>query len=106
VAAEARAWDSQGVREVRRLRWEQLVGKLLAALPAAEKAAAAKAAPWKVAVAARMRQISDVPNAWLAEQLGMGSGFYVSKHIGRLRRERRHPAAPLLAELAKVKGTA
>jgi hypothetical protein len=106
VAAEARAWDSQGVREVRRLRWEQLVGKLLAALPAAEKAAAAKAAPWKVAVAARMRQISDAPNAWLAEQLGMGSGFYVSKHIGRLRRERRHPAAPLLAELAKVKGTA
>ena len=106
VAAEARAWESQGVREVRRLRWEQLLGRLLAALPAAEKTAAAKAAPWKVSVAARMRQISDAPNGWLAEQLGMGSGFYVSKHTGRLRREPRHPAASLLAELTKVKGTA
>ena len=106
VAAEARAWESQGVREVRRLRWEQLLGRLLAALPAAEKTAAAKAAPRKVAVAARMRQISDAPNGWLAEQLGMGSGFYVSKHTGRLRREPRHPAASLLAELTKVKGTA
>ena len=106
VAAEARAWESQGVREVRRLRWEQLLEKLLAALPADEKVAAAKAAPWKVAVAARMRQLSDVPNAWLAEQLGMGSGFYVSKHTGRLARERCHPAAPLLTRLARVKGTA
>ena len=106
VAAEARAWESQGVREVRRLRWEQRLAELLAALPETEKRATAKAAPWKVAVAARMRQISDVPNAWLAEQLRMGSGFYVSKHTGRLRRETRHPAAPLLDQLAKVKGTA
>ena len=106
VAAEARAWDSQGVREVRRLRWEQRLAALLAAVPMAEKIATAKAAPWKVAVAARMRQISDVPNAWLAEQLGMGSGFYVSKHTGRLRRDGRHPAAAILARLAKVNDTA
>jgi hypothetical protein len=106
VAAEARTWKGQGVREVRRLRWEQQLNQLLAALPVADRTGQAKSAPWKVAVAARLRQISDAPNAWLAEKLAMGSGSYVSKHTGRLRREPRHPAAALLARLEKAKGKA
>ncbi len=106
VAVEARAWESQGVREVRRLCWERLANEMVAALPDAVKVATAKSAPWKVAVAARLRQISDAPNGWLAERLDMGSGIYVSKHLGRLRRDADHPAAPLLARLAKAKGKA
>ena len=26
-------------------------------------------------------------NGWLADQLGMGSGFYLSKHVGLARRK-------------------
>jgi hypothetical protein len=52
-----------------------------------------------VAAAAFLKQTTQASDAWLAEQLGMGSGFYVSKHLGRLRGERRHPTASLLAAL-------
>ena len=106
MAADARAWDSEGVRELRRLRWSGQLAELQGRLPAKALAAPGKSAPWKVALAARLREVSAVPNGWLAEALGMGSGAYVSKHVGRLRREPRHPAAPLLADLRKVKSKA
>ena len=106
VAETVRAWESQGVREVRALHWQQTFDELLAALPANARTVPAKSAPWKVAVATRMKQISDAPNAWIAEKLQMGSGFYVSKHSGRLRNDPAHPAVPLLRKLNKVKGTA
>ena len=106
VAETARAWESLGVREVRALRWQQTLDELLAALPDKAKLDEAKSAPWKVAVATRMKQTSDVPNAWLADKLGMGSGFSVSKHAGRMRKEPDHPARQHLPKLDKVKGTA
>jgi len=73
-------------------------------LPPASKSDASKSAAWKVAVAARMRAACDVQNDWLAEELEMGSGIYVSKHIGLLRRNADHPARPLLRRLERVKG--
>ena len=94
------------MREVRALRWQQTLDELLAALAAKAKLDEAKSASWKVAVATRMKQTTDVANAWLADKLGMGSGFYVSKHAGRLRKEPDHPARQHLPKLEKVKGTA
>jgi hypothetical protein len=44
-------------------------------------------APWKVATAVKMKATTDVTNSWLAEQLDMGSGIYVSKHVGLWRKK-------------------
>lgn len=64
-----------------------------------------KSAPWKVALAFHMKQHTSVSNGWLAEQLGMGSGVYVSKHVG-LARGAGHPAQKLIPIFKKVKGKA
>ena len=62
-----------------------------------------KSARWKVAVAWVMKQHTSVSNGRLAEQLGMGSGVYVSKHVG-LARAAGHPVEDLISKLKKVKG--
>lgn len=105
AAVDLRAWDSLGAQEFRRLEWEMLLGKALAAIPDAERAARpGKSAAWKIAVAGWMKDSSNVTNGWLAERLGMGSGAYVSKHVG-LAKAGRHPAAGLWAKrLRRVKG--
>ncbi len=46
-----------------------------------------KSAPWKVQLAMQMKDLTDAPNGWLATELGMGSGVYVSKHIGITRKK-------------------
>jgi putative transposase len=55
-----------------------------------------------VAIAAYLKRTLGVPNAWLAEALEMGSGFYVSKHVG-LTRGPDHPVQELMKRL-EVKG--
>ena len=100
VATEARAWESQGMWEVRALRWQQQLEDFLSAVPKSAQAVGSKSAPWKVAVAARMRQISDAPNHWLAAKLGMGTGIYVSKHVGLMRRDPKHLAHSFMKSLA------
>ena len=50
-----------------------------------------------------MKQYTSVSNGWLAEQLGMGSGVYLSKHVG-LARAAGHPAEDLIRKLEKVNG--
>jgi hypothetical protein len=59
-----------------------------------------------VAVAAHLKATTDVPNGWLAEQLDMGSPFYVSKQAGLLRRNPDGEAQKWLKRLGKVKGKA
>lgn len=86
VAADAKAWEGEGAREVKETRWRKALHAALAALPAEAKSDHRKSAPWKVAIAARLKATTDVPNGWLAEQLDMSSGFYVSKHVGLFRR--------------------
>jgi REP element-mobilizing transposase RayT len=106
VATTVRAWESEGVREVRAARWSQALTQALARLPGKARRTSTKSAAWKVAVAAHMKATTDVPNGWLAEQLGMGSPFYVSKHVGCLRRQPNGDAARWLGRLRKVKGKA
>jgi REP element-mobilizing transposase RayT len=92
VAAVTRAWESEGVREIREAQWQAVLASLRQQIPAELMANRRKSAPWKVQLAQQMKAVTDASNGWLAAQLDMGSGFYVSKHIGLARR--------------KVKGTA
>lgn len=87
VAAETRAWESQGVKEVREARWQTALDRLLKLVSAEHRKDRRKSAPWKVQAALEMKAETDVSNAWLAERLDMGTGFYVSKHVGLARRK-------------------
>jgi putative transposase len=107
VAAEARAWESAGVKEVREARWQEALAAAVARLPAQLREARAKSAPWKVAVAAHLKATTDVSNRWLADKLDMGSPFYVSKHVGLLLRQPGPTAAwQWLDHLGKAKDKA
>lgn len=101
VAAEARAWESSGVHEIRAARWQAALDAALARIPQPERTATHKSAPWKVALAAHLRATTDVPNGWLAEQLGMGSPIYVSKHTGLLRKATDGEASGLFLRLQR-----
>ena len=87
VAALTRAWESDGVKEVREAQWLATLDRLRQQVPAEEVRDRRKSAPWKVQLALQMKDATDASNAWLASQLGMGSGFYVSKHIGLARKK-------------------
>ena len=88
VAADARAWERQGAREIRELAWAALLQRCLRALGKSETAAQGerKGAPWKAAVALRLKETTQVSNRWLSEQLHLGRPEAVSVHLGRLRR--------------------
>jgi putative transposase len=106
LAAEARAWEGGGAREIRAIRWQAALDAALKRIPAAVRTTTHKSAPWKVAVAAHLRATTDVPNAWLADELGMGSPLYVSKHVGLLRRAKDGEARELLVRLSPKEKTA
>jgi len=102
VTATARAWAKMGAREIRESHWEALLADGLSqlGLAASEAEPARKSAPWKIALAAWMKQKSQVTNRWLSDRLRMGTPVAVSHHVGRLRRHG-GPAAALLAALEK-----
>jgi len=87
IAADTRAWESTGVREIREAQWQKALDRLRQQVPANETQDHRKSAPWKVKLAAQMKATTDASNGWLATQLDMGSGFYVSKHIGLARKK-------------------
>ena len=86
VGADARAWEAKGVREVREERWQVELTRQLSRISSKQRRDTRKCAPWKVGIAMQMKTLTDVPNGWLAERLDMGSGAYVSKHIGLARK--------------------
>jgi len=45
-----------------------------------------KSAPWKVALAASLKQSTQVNNRWLSVELCMGTSVAVSAHVGRMGR--------------------
>ncbi|MBI2496555.1 MAG: transposase [Opitutae bacterium] len=87
VAADTRAWESSGVREVREAQWQAVLDRLRQQVPAKETQNQRKSAPWKVKLATQMKASTDASNGWLADQLGMGSAVYLSKHVGLARRK-------------------
>jgi REP element-mobilizing transposase RayT len=103
TAVSLRAWDSLGAKEYQRLEWEALLGKAMAVISVADRDQhAGKSAAWKIALAKWMKSCSNVTNGWLAERLDMGTGVYVSKHVG-LFNAGKHPEVCLwLKRLNKV----
>jgi len=106
VSAESRAWESSGVLEVKRARWQAALDSALARLPAEGRKPLHQSAPWKIAVAAHLKATTDAPNSWLATKLAMGSPGYLSKHVSAMRAQPGGLAARWLAALQEVYGKA
>jgi putative transposase len=105
LEAVNRAWESMGAKELARMKWQKELEVLLEEIGEKERLDLRKSAPWKVAIAVEMKRRLPVLNGWLAEQLQMGSGMYVSKHVG-LARHPAHPSRKWLKQLEMVKGKA
>ena len=102
VAATTRAWESVGAKEIRETQWQQRLVRCLRHLGKTGEEAATdrKSAPWKVAIAAFLKQTSQVSNRWLCEQLHMGTPVAVSQLVGLARRQG-GPAVALLHGLTE-----
>ncbi len=92
LAASSRAWEGAGAREIRAAQWQAALTRCLRQVGKTEAEAAMerKSAPWKVAIAAQLKQSTQASNGWLCAQLHMGTPVGVSQMVGRLRR----PGAP------------
>lgn len=107
LAATARAWETTGAREMKNIQSDQ---QLRACLRVVGKARAkvegeAKGAPWKIAVAAWMKQHTEASNSWLAERLGMGSATRVSQIVSVITREPRSEVSEIHARLSEKLAT-
>ena len=102
VAAESRAWAEGGAQEVRQSQWQTQLERALRQLgkTAAEASDDLKSAPWKVAIAAYLKQTTQATNRWIAEQLHMGTPVSVSQLVS-LTRSRPSPARKLLRSLTE-----
>ena len=87
LAADSRAWEKAGSREIRELRWAPALEKCLKTLnkDTAAIRAEPKSAPWKAAIALRLKEATQADNRWLATQLHMGRPEAVSSYVARLR---------------------
>lgn len=90
--------------EVRELAWEDAVQRCLRAVGEAtsEPTKTTKAAPWKIAVAAHLKQGTTVTNPWLARRLHMGAPAGVSRYCAECRGGQRPDAARLLAKISNI----
>ena len=106
VLATSRAWETTGKREIQQLQWNTLVLQCLDALGQSSDTAEQdrKSAPWKIAVAAYLKQRTQAGNAWLGARLHLGSANAVSHYLSL---QRRNPAAcqPFLHLLTTRIGT-
>lgn len=91
-------------REARELVWAAALKKAFTRLgkKSADIAVSIKSAPWKVAIAAHLKETTTVTNPWLAAQLGMGAPEGVSRYVSELHEGQRAEAKQLLARLAKL----
>ena len=88
LAESSRAWETSGACEVREARWTAALerGSKRLGKPRADVNEDRKSPPWKMALAAALKQSTQVNYRWLAEQLRMGAPVAVSTHVGRWRR--------------------
>jgi hypothetical protein len=89
VAVETRAWETQGVKEVRELHWHAALAKALETVAKTRQDAqsAPKSAEWKLALAAWMKAHTQAPNGWLGHQLNLGEATSLSSNLTRYRRK-------------------
>lgn len=102
LAASTRAWETAGAGEIRAELWRGMLARCLrlAGKTKAEAQTERKSAPWKIAIAACLKQKTQASNRWLCEQLHMGTPVAVSQLVGLLRRQG-GPANKLLHELTE-----
>jgi REP element-mobilizing transposase RayT len=88
MVVQTRAWEQIGAKEVRRLQWETALQKALRATEQTEAAlkAAAKSAPWKLALAAWLKAKTQASNGWLARRLSLGAPAALSRNLTHYRR--------------------
>ena len=106
LAADARAWTSEGARELRAAEWEELLQRGLAAIGKSSGAAGTepKSAAWKIAVAAWMKTRSQAGNRWLSERLHLGVPAAFSRNLTTFRRQL-DPADKLWKRLISISAT-
>jgi putative transposase len=83
LAAEARALEDLGAREVNEIRWTTALQRALREIDKtpADARAAAKSADWKLAVAAWLKIHTDTSNRWSAAELNLGAPKAASRNI-------------------------
>jgi hypothetical protein len=82
-------YDGENLREANELRWEMFLEKGLSALGKDAKSISAdlKSAPWKVMLAALMKQKTSATNVWITGQLNMGTADAVSRYVSEYKQE-------------------
>jgi len=103
----ARDWGGPELADLNRHDWNErlLSGLQILRCSLADAGAAPKSAPWKVALAAWLKNQCSVSNRWLGEKLNMGPPDAVSRYVGELARGNRAEAADLVGRLTtKVRG--
>ena len=101
VAALSRAWEDRGAREIREQAWEKSCRYALHALGRTESelVKAPGCAPWKIAVAALLKERTQASNNWLGRRLHIGCAKYVSRMVAAMQSQ-----APLSEPLAILRG--
>jgi len=96
--------SEKGSNEARELVWESLLGRCLAKLGRREGDGPqeAKSAPWKVAIAAHLKAIISIRNAWLATRLHMGATAGVSRYVSELHAGERPEARACYEQISKI----
>ena len=88
LAADTRAWELDGAREIHEQQWRERLNESLRKIrkTAVDVQNDRKSAGWKVRVADELKRTTQAPNGWIAERLNMGSGTAVSQYVGQWRR--------------------
>ena len=85
--ALARAWETEGAREIREIKWAYLLGTALRVLDRTTEdlITSRKSAPWKLVIACWLKVRSQAGNRWLARHLHLGIPTGASRNISRFR---------------------
>jgi REP element-mobilizing transposase RayT len=76
-------WETADLKDLNEARWEAIVANEMkdSKISESDLKRERKAAPWKVAIAKKLRRETTAPNPWIARRLQMGSPNYVSNLI-------------------------
>lgn len=90
LAPDCRAWTQEGAREIKQAQWTELLqlGLVTVGKTSGQALSEPKSADWKLAVAAWMKTRTQVANAWLSQQLHLGTPAAFSRNLTTYRRLR------------------
>ena len=95
--------DHEELADYNQTDWQARLERCLIALGMArvEATSTIKSAPWKLAIASKLKRECSVTNAWLTARLAMGVPKAVSAQVGRYRRDN-EASCKLAAKLRKL----